>query len=322
MGGTSRSSIGHILPGTGFFAVGLWHLFNHIRLFSLRPDSYVAPVWFPVPRARWRYLEPALVIAGSALEFAMEMFVDHSTFLPFDADGSIPADRLHNHEHAIICLSLVVYAGAAVHLDRRRSSRGRPAPGARALCLLLASVVFAQELLVFHFHSTNHAGVEGQFHWCLQAVVAACLATSLLGIGFPRSFAVSVARSACVMFHGVWLAVIGAMVWVPALVPKGCYLVRVDGRDTVRCRGEASLRRAKALVNLQFGWYLSFLTVFVLAMYLYVCSRYPAHQAYARLPTVAGGEEEGHVEEARKCGAPRDGGGDVHGDFASLEIEV
>jgi hypothetical protein len=69
------------------------------------------------------------------------------------------------------------------------------------------------------------------------------------------------------MFHGMWLAVIGAMVWVPRMVPKGCSLVREDGRDTVRCHDKASLHRARALVNLQFGWYLSFTTVFVLAVY-------------------------------------------------------
>jgi len=135
MGGTPRSSIGHILPGAGFLAVGLWHLFNHIRLFSLRPDAYVAPVWFPAPRVR--HLELVLVIAGSAVEFSMEMFVDHSTFLPFDADGSIPSDRLHNHEHAIICLALLVYAASALHLDRARA-RCRDALS----LLLVAAVLF------------------------------------------------------------------------------------------------------------------------------------------------------------------------------------
>ncbi|KAG2536835.1 hypothetical protein PVAP13_9NG225000 [Panicum virgatum] len=285
MGGTPRSSIGHILPGAGFLAVGLWHLFRHLELI--------------------------LVIAGSAVEFAMEMFVDHSTFLPFDADGSIPSDRMHNHEHAIICLALLVYAASALHLDRVRARRRD------TLSLLLVAVVFAQELLVFHFHSTDHAGLEGQFHWLLQLVVAACLATALLGIAFPRSFAVSLVRSACIAFHGVWLMVIGAMVWVPGRVPKGCSLVQEDGRDTVRCPSEASLHRAKALANLQFGWYLTFMTVFVVALYLYVCKRYPAEAAYVRVPEA--GEEEDNLEQ-RKCGAVR-GSDNVHG-FTPLEIEV
>uniref|UniRef100_A0A0D9XE91 Uncharacterized protein n=1 Tax=Leersia perrieri TaxID=77586 RepID=A0A0D9XE91_9ORYZ len=322
MGGTPRSSIGHILPGAGFVAVGMWHMFNHMKLFSQQPETYVAPVWFPVAGAR--YLELGLIIAGSAVEFAMEMFIDHSTLLPFAADGSIPSDRLHNHEHAIICLSLLVYAAAAVHLDR---VAGAGARARDALCLLLVAAVFAQELLVFHFHSTgDHAGVEGQFHWLLQVVVAACLATALLGIGFPRSFAVSLVRSACIVFHGVWLAVIGAMVWVPSFVPKGCSLVREDGRDTVRCHSKESLHRAKALANLQFGWYFSFLTVFVVALYLYVCKRYPAaagEAAYMPLQKDAGddGDDEGMdvVDDAHKGGVAR--GGSVHG-FATLEIEV
>ncbi|CAN6167133.1 unnamed protein product [Urochloa humidicola] len=305
-GGTPRNSIGHILPGAGFLVVGLWHLFNHMRLFSLQPNSYVAPVWFPAPGVR--HLELILVIAGSAVEFAMEMFIDHSTFLPFDADGSIPSDRLHNHEHAIICLALLIYASTALHLDRV----GAPRRG--AISLLLVAAVFAQELLVFHFHSTgDRAGVEGHFHWLLQLVVAACLATALLGVAYPRSFAVSLVRSACVAFHGVWLMVIGAMVWVPSRVPRGCSLVQEDGRDTVRCHSEASLHRAKALANLQFGWYLSFMTVFVVALYLYVCKRYPAEVAYVRVAEA--GEEDEQLQE-RKCG---DGG--AHG-FRPLEIEV
>ncbi|KAM0860593.1 hypothetical protein ACQ4PT_046458 [Festuca glaucescens] len=109
------------------------------------------------------------------------------------------------------------------------------------------------------------------------------------------------------------------------MVPKGCSLVREDGRDTVRCHDKASLHRARALVNLQFGWYLSFMTVFVLAIYLYVCNRYPAEQVYAQLVPKAGDEdEEDHLElEAQKCGVPRDIGGEVHvRGFAPLEIEV
>lgn len=305
--GTPRNSIGHILPGAGFVAVGLWHLFNHIRLFSLHPDSYVAPVWFPAPRVR--HLELILVIVGSAVEFALEMFIDHSTFLPFDADGSIPSDRLHNHEHAIICLALLIYASSALYLDRVR------APARRAIGLLLVAAVFAQELLVFHLHSTDHAGLEGHFHWLLQLVVAACLATALLGVSFPRSFAVGLVRSACITFHGVWFMVIGAMVWVPSRVPKGCELVQEDGRDTVRCHSKASLHRAKALANLQFGWWISFMTVFVVVLYLRVCKMYPPEAAYVRVPAVAGEDED----EA-KCGAARQG--DDMGGLTSFEIEV
>jgi hypothetical protein len=33
-------------------------------------------------------------------------------------------------------------------------------------------------------------------------------------------------------------------------------IVQEDGRDTVLCHSKASLHRAKALANLQFGWWL------------------------------------------------------------------
>ena len=70
-------------------------------------------------------------------------------------------------------------------------------------------------------------------------------------------------------------------------------------------------------VPTQFGWYLTFMTVFVVALYLYVCKRYPAEAAYVRVPEA--GEEEDNLEQ-RKCGAVR-GSDNVHG-FTPLEIEV
>ncbi|KAL6637135.1 hypothetical protein ACP70R_024707 [Stipagrostis hirtigluma subsp. patula] len=168
---------------------------------------------------------------SSSYRIQTMMFIDHSTFLLFDADGSIPLGRLHNHKHAIICLALLVYAGAALHLDRVWA-RCR-----HELGLLLIVVVFAQELLMFHFHSTDHAGVEGQFHWLLQLVVAACLTTALLGVGFPRSFAVLAwpgRRASRSTRCGSWsLEPDSGPVWVPSRVPKGCSLVEEDGRGHV-----------------------------------------------------------------------------------------
>ena len=115
MGGTPRSSIGHILPGAGFLAVGLWHLFSHIRLFSLRPDAYVAPVWFPAPRVR--HLELILVIAGAAASILMELVVGPARHQPFDRDGTVPANHLHNFEHASISLGLLLFAAVTVGIS-------------------------------------------------------------------------------------------------------------------------------------------------------------------------------------------------------------
>jgi hypothetical protein len=106
--------------------LGLWHLFNHIRLFvslppTPPPSSYVAPAWFPAPRVR--HLELIIMLAGGVYGFATQMLAYSP--MPFNADGSIPPERLPNHEHAIMYASLLVYAGSAIYLDRSSPHRRR-----------------------------------------------------------------------------------------------------------------------------------------------------------------------------------------------------
>jgi hypothetical protein len=263
-------ALGHVTAGIMISGLGVWQLFNHIRLFSLHPDTYVAPAWFPAPRVR--YLELLVMLVGGAYGFFSQMFWYS---MPFNADGSIPEARLPNHEHSIINAALVLYAGAAAYLDRARV-RGR-----RTLCTLLLALVYAQELFMFHVHSTDHAGVEGQFHWFAQAIVAACLATALIGAGFSRSFAVSLVRSAALTLQGVWFVNIGVM-WHPGLIANGCSLE--DGGLSIRCHSDESEHHAKAVINLQFGWCLTLMALFIVVLYSYVCKMYPPEATYGRLP--------------------------------------
>lgn len=284
--------VGHVAPGAGFLLIGLWQLFNHIRLFLLRPGSYVAPVWFPVRGVR--HLELILVIAGSAMSILMELVIGPAKHQPFDDDGTIPSDHLHNFEHASISLALLLFAAVAIHMDR---ARPRAPPMRDAVSQLVAGAAFAQELLVFHLHSADHMGVEGQFHWLLQTVVAVTLLTTMLGIPCPRSIAVSLTRSASLVFQGVWFVVTGVMLWTPALVPKGCFLNREDGHDVVRCRDGEALERAKSLVNLQFSWYLTATVLFVVVFYLWLGKMYSEEPRY--LPLVKGNHAEGDGDGGR-----------------------
>ncbi|EMS66022.1 hypothetical protein TRIUR3_08109 [Triticum urartu] len=109
---------------------------------------------------------------------------------------------------------------------------------------LPAAAAFAQELLVFHLHSTDHMGVEGQFHWLLQAVIAVTLAATLLWFACPGSFAVSLVRSASIVLQGVWFIVMGVMLWTPGLISKGCFINLEEGHNVVRCRTDEALHRA------------------------------------------------------------------------------
>ncbi|KAL0369920.1 UNVERIFIED_CONTAM: hypothetical protein Sangu_0310100 [Sesamum angustifolium] len=76
-----------------------------------------------------------------------------------------------------------------------------------------------------------------------------------LGIGYPKSFLNSFVRSISIVFQGVWLVVMGFMLWTPTLIPKGCFMNLEEGHKVVRCHGEEALERAKSLVNIQFNWY-------------------------------------------------------------------
>ncbi|CAL5088098.1 unnamed protein product [Urochloa decumbens] len=293
--------IGHVAPGAGFLLIGLWQLFSHTRLFLLRPGSYAAPVWFPVRGVR--YLELILIIIGTVMSILMELVIGPAKHQPFDDDGTIPSYHLHNFEHASISLALLLFAAVAIHLDRAK------APMRDAVSQLVAAAAFAQQLLIFHLHSADHMGVEGQYHWLLQTVIAVTLATTLLGIPYPRSFTVSLVRSASLVFQGVWFIVMGVMLWTPALIPKGCFLNFEEGHDVVRCRTDEALDRAKSLVNLQFSWYLTGTVVLVVLFYLQMVKLYPEEPQY--LPLVKGG-----------AGADSDGRfsiGDDHDDEEDLE---
>ncbi|WVZ92580.1 hypothetical protein U9M48_038631, partial [Paspalum notatum var. saurae] len=291
-------------------------LVEHV-LFLLRPGSYVAPVWFPARGAR--YLELVLVMAGAAASILMELVVGPARHQPFDDDGTVPSHHLHNFEHASISLALLVYAAAAIRLDRAR------APCRDAVSALAAAAAFAQELLLFHLHSADHAGVEGQYHLLLQGVVAVTLATTVLGVAAPRSFAVSLVRSASLVLQGVWFVAMGVMLWTPALLPKGCFLSHEDGHDVARCSDEGGvLARAKALVNLQFSWYLSATVVLVVVLYLWMCRLYKEEPQYVPLVTANGhGNDTGDDDDVdeKDVEAAKGGSGRV-GEPRPMEISL
>ncbi|KAG9459859.1 hypothetical protein H6P81_004367 [Aristolochia fimbriata] len=252
--------VGHVAPGFGFLLIGFWHLFNHTKLHFRRPSSYVSSPWFPSSISR--YLELYLIMAGSLMSISMELVIGPDRHQPFDPDGTIPSNHLHNFEHSSISFSFFAYAALALALDRVR-------PRAHGeVTQLLAAAAFAQQLLLFHLHSADHMGVEGQYHLLLQLVILVSVATTLIGIRLPRSFLTSFVRSLSIAFQGLWLIVMGLMLWTPGLIPKGCRLNSEEGHQVVRCEGEAALGRAKSLVNLQFSWFMGGTAIFAVVFFL------------------------------------------------------
>ncbi|XP_078444447.1 uncharacterized protein LOC144713666 [Wolffia australiana] len=289
--------VGHVAPGFAFLALGLWHLLNHIKVYTQRPGSYKSRPWFPV--GRLRHLELYLIIVGSCISIAMELFIGPKKGQPLDDDWTIPSDHLHNFEHASISFTFIVYAALAVVLDRF-------SPRAKLeLTFILAAVAFWLQLFTFHLHSTDHMGVEGQYHLLLQAVIVVSLATALLGVAYPASFVVSFVRSASIFFQGLWFIIMGFVLWTPALVFKGCFMNREDGHVVVRCHGGDALHRAKSLVNLQFSWCLAGVAIFSVILYLVFAVKQSEFPQYATVETKEeddGGEDlesQKNLDESR-----------------------
>ncbi|KAJ4831164.1 hypothetical protein Tsubulata_030969 [Turnera subulata] len=270
------SLAGHVLPGLAFVIMGLWHLFNHIKLHSLGPNFYTSTPWFPTSKSR--YLELYFIMVGTSISVSMELFIGPAKHHPFDVDGTIPSNHLRNVEHSLISMSFFVYAAFAIVLDKIKPKAQRA-----NLTQLVGAIAFSQQLLLFYLHSTDHKGLEGQYHLFLQLLVAISLTTTLMGIGMPASFMVSFVRSFSILFQGLWFIVMGYMLWTPALIPKGCRLHSDDGHKIVSCASEEALHRAKSLVNIQFSWFFIGITVFVVSFYLALVGIYSPQVEYSPL---------------------------------------
>ncbi|CAN4089765.1 unnamed protein product [Withania somnifera] len=250
--------VGHVAPGFGFFLLGIWHMINHIRLHAMHPKSFTSLPWFPSPRIR--YLELFLIMGA------------------YD-DGTIPSYHLHNFEHSNISLTFFVYSLFTIIFDKVTI----PPHIKYGMTQFLGAIAFGQQLLLFHLHSADHMGVEGQYHWLLQIAIFVCLANTLLGIPFPNSFLNSFVRSYGIMFQGIWLMVMGFMLWTPKFIPKGCFINFEEGHEVVRCENHEALERAKSLVIIQFSWYVVGITIFCVTLYLVITKIFQEKVEYQSL---------------------------------------
>ncbi|GLJ23755.1 hypothetical protein SUGI_0450560 [Cryptomeria japonica] len=262
--------IGHVLPGAGFFLIGLWHLFNTLKNYARSPEEFHTRPWFPAKfRGRiLKHLELLAILAGSCLSISAELFIGPKRHQPLADDWTIPPDHLNNFEHSSISLFFLIYAAVAIYVDNHEIHVPH------GLLHVIAALAFSQELLLFHLHSADHMGAEGQYHWLLQLIVLVSLTSTILEVPFPKSFLVAMVRSMSILFQGLWFVHMGFMLWIPAFIPKGCKMNPENGHMVVKCDEQGANMRAKALANLQFNWYLASLTIFTVIVYVKMMKHY------------------------------------------------
>ncbi|KAK9129043.1 hypothetical protein Syun_017840 [Stephania yunnanensis] len=162
-------------------------------------------------------------------------------------------------------LHLAIYAGVALSVELMTYS-----PGIfRGLVGILVISVFSQELLLLHYHSVDHVGLEGHYHWLLQLIVVASLISAVAMTSSPSSFTAAFVLSTSVVFQGCWFMNMGFTLWNPPFVPKGCAM-RMDSDDNMHgavvCDTAEATGRAKTLANLQFSWILGGILIFTASL--------------------------------------------------------
>ncbi|KAI5314411.1 hypothetical protein L3X38_043587 [Prunus dulcis] len=248
--------VGHIVPGFALTLLGLWHTINTIRSYFLRgPSNFRVRFWHPFnsPLSKLKHLELIFILSFSVLAIFMQVLDFPFLQLSF---------KLHNLEHATMFLHLVVFAGFTLCAELIH-----PFQTLSAVVGMLVASVFCQELFLLHFHSADHVGLEGHYHWLLQLIVFVSVMAALAATCCQTSLPAALVLSISVVFQGCWFMNMGFLLWVPRFVPKGCVVHYVEGtNDTmlgaVTCQSSEADFRARALANLQFSWILSGILIF------------------------------------------------------------
>lgn len=232
-------------------AIGLWHVFNTAKNVANFPSSHLeSRPWFT--SSYNKYLELYVIMAFTLISITIELFVTPQRHLPWDSDGTISLSHMNRMEHATISLFFFVYACIALVIDRFqvRTPRG--------LVHALGALAFAEELLLFHFHSSEHGGVEGQYHRLLELAVGGSLVATVVEAGIASTSSgngsglVGLVRSSTVLLQGVWLVHTAFVLWI--LTPKGCELAKKKDVVVVKCSSGEMTERAMGMANLYFSW--------------------------------------------------------------------
>ncbi|XP_019454160.1 PREDICTED: transmembrane protein 45B [Lupinus angustifolius] len=248
--------VGHIIPALALILLGLWHTINTIKSYLVKgPANFTVRFWyqFNTPLSRLKHLELVSILSFSVLAIFMQVL---------DFPHFQYAFKLDNFEHATMFIHLALFAGFSLSAELSDSL-----DLFSGFVGTLVSSVFSQELFLLHFHSTDHVGLEGHYHWLLQLIVLVSLVAAVAATAFPNNFTAALVLAITVIFQGCWFLNMGFALWFPAFVPEGCAmnLAKASGNDmlgAVTCSSKEAEFRARGLANLQFSWILSAILIF------------------------------------------------------------
>lgn len=258
------SFIGHVLPGTLFLLVGVWHIWSAVVRHVSNPKSFRVRVWNPVPGfdGKLKYMELYVIVIGAFIDMCIELF--YSTHLKFFVNGVLNPHHMNDFEHSGMLLMFVIF-GVVTLLSEK--TRFLPLPE-ESLCFI-AATAFCGEYLLFNFHSTTHKGLEGYYHLLLVFLIALCVLSCAAGGIFPTSFPIDLSSGIAITLQGLWFYQTAFTLYGP-MMPDGCRLKE----NMVSCHSTDSEVRGEFLANFQLFALVFGVLAGVAGSYIFAASRY------------------------------------------------
>ncbi|ONK71602.1 uncharacterized protein A4U43_C04F10380 [Asparagus officinalis] len=278
---------GHVLPGSLFLIVGLWHIWSSAKRYVSDPGSFRVRVWNPVGSGRLKYLELYVITAGAFVDMCIELL--YSTHLKWfvGEDGVLNPSHMNDFEHGGMLLMFFLFGVVALLSEKTRYV---PLPEG-ALCLI-ASAAFSAEYLLFYFHSTTHKGLEGYYHLLLVILVGLCVASTISGALFAHSFHVDLFSGIAITLQGLWFYQTAFTLYGP-MMPRGCHLDELN--NDVVCKLRDSQVRGEIIANCQLFLLVFLVLVFVVGAYA-TAARLYGHPELKSWHDAAQREENGEYE--------------------------